>query len=410
VKCKYCGEQKIRGEVKNHEEDECLFKTVNCINKGCNVKLMKKEIPAHKEVCLFEPLICMYCGEEKLRHLLKSHEDLECDKKTENCTGCKKEIVKKNMKGHMEICEDIEICCQQCEFTDKRRAVEKHNCVAYLRKCQKEINAKINKIEEIVTFIARAFAICEICKNVAIKEIMECKKCQKCQRKGCSQCIKNCIQCNKMNCIECEKEQIECNMCKKISCNSCILKCNKCGIPICKKCAKPCPICKKEKCKECKCHSYTWMDGSTSYYVVPNAFMTTNEPLPQFCKITLKLHGDVGHNGNIGITSKQYYAASRTYYCGGSSESVECGWYWCGCGLCGCQNGPKQIGGFNGNLAVKCGDIVEIMLSKNGNFEVTRNGSYKGICYNNLGTTKYYLGVGTDSAKFTVEIVSVEEL
>jgi len=396
LKCKHvkngCSEILAYSAWLTHS-DNCLYKKIKCTNTGCEKECMKKDMPVHNEICDFGIVKCKYCEHGILRKDIKNHEEKECEFKTEKCPGCKHDIIVKTMENHVLKCGDIEISCPKCEFNGKRSVVEKHDCIFYLKKCLKETNEKMLKLEETISSL---FKLCTLCKILKLGYKFPKSGCEKCKIQVCEDCRKLCTNCGKAFCTTCEKE---------------LNSCSKCSISLCKSCIQTCG-CGKLICKKCICHNYRWADGTNIHTVKPNAVMSTMDVLPRYCKIKLKLHSDIQDCACVGITSKKYNQVSRSYGIGCLSESVECGWCWCKCGsLPGAQNGPQVKSGFStSGLRIKNGDIVEITLSKAGNFEVTHNGNYKGIANTNLGDTQYYLAIGTSSKNYTVEILSVEEI
>eukprot|EP01022_Parablepharisma_sp_SALTPOND_P009384 TRINITY_DN139032_c0_g1_i1.p1 TRINITY_DN139032_c0_g1~~TRINITY_DN139032_c0_g1_i1.p1 ORF type:complete len:481 (+),score=11.08 TRINITY_DN139032_c0_g1_i1:420-1862(+) len=397
LKCKYektgCKEIIEYSNEESHSTN-CAYRTFPCTNTGCNEQLLTKDQKAHESVCPFGVVQCKYCEQKTIRSKIKIHEE-ECDEKTEKCPGCQLVIVKKALNKHMETCGEMLITCPQCEFHDKRAVVEKHSCVVYLKKCQKELNEKLKRMEDMLAFVASAFIKCSICKKVKLESISCDSKCEKCKLQGCDKCMKKCGVCKKGTCIQCEKEDFTCK---------------RCSTSICKTCSKACGdyICANCKSRQIQYH---WMDGSRIYIVKPGCTMSTREPLPRFCKITLKLHDDILNCATVWITSNQYNSSSHDWSPNGLNEAVECGWHWCPCGVIPSPlNGPKKANFNTKGLQIKAGDIVEITLSKAGNFEVTHNGTYKGIANTDIGSTIYYLAIGTSRTNYGVEIVSVEEL
>lgn len=337
-------------------------------------------------------LKCKYCQQNIKRKDHEQHETVICGEKPEICAGCHNTILKKVLLIHTEKCPDVIITCTTCELKEKRSIVDSHSCAAILKKCLKESNERLKKLEELQLM----YGPCNLCKCLFLKSTS--LACDLCKQQVCSQCIFPCIECKKLICKTCDPKY-----------------CIKCQKHLCKICSKECYNCKKIKCLKCNCCmlKYHWMDGSFCHTVKQDAVMSTKEALPQCCKITLKLLTDnLPTHSSVGITSKQYNCANRTYEIGASSESVECGWHWSSCGGSSFGiNGPHNNGSFGtGNFVIKAGDIVEIILSKERNFEVKVNGVCKGIACTNLGTTHYYLAIGTSTSPYCVEIIGVEEI
>ena len=193
---------------------------------------------------------------------------------------------------------------------------------------QNIIKQKLENFENVLGFLSSAYAICPLCKGIVLKQQFAHSNCFECKMKACNSCLIDCATCKRRFCEKCSGEKNFCVTCYGSLCKVCLDYCSKCNSPLCRLCENHCYVCKNES-KKIKFH---WMDGSVKHVVKPNGFMTTKEPLPQFCKVKLKLHDDIPDCACVGITNKQYNNSDRIYSCGGLTESIECGWHWCSCG------------------------------------------------------------------------------
>ena len=52
-----------QSHTQNHT-DECVFRTVKCPNKECEVVLLFKQLESHQQTCQFRRVTCEHCNTE----------------------------------------------------------------------------------------------------------------------------------------------------------------------------------------------------------------------------------------------------------------------------------------------------------------------------------------------------------
>ncbi|KAK3749150.1 hypothetical protein QZH41_009824 [Actinostola sp. cb2023] len=91
---------KWRGEVRHmvSHAAECEFQKVKCMRPGCDVMLLRQELPNHLETeCQYRTTPCTYCSKEVAMADMKKHHNDECMKFPTACPKCKMEGISREM-------------------------------------------------------------------------------------------------------------------------------------------------------------------------------------------------------------------------------------------------------------------------------------------------------------------------
>ncbi len=258
-------------------EMTCEFAQISCGNKGCWVRLLKKELEVHLKTCGYTLLGCEWCHKKKKRMDLERHKH-KCTCKPMECEDCRKKITLKVWKAHEAICPEKTLTCQQCATKYKRKDAGSHNCISNLQKMIMELHGiiealslKVEKLESDTNVCDKCMAknnkcaackvsFCTICSRIECHRctIAFCKECSKEEMVECTRCFRfACKYVCETKCEECGREYcagclLACKRCKNKRCENCMKKCDKCGADsMCNDCVKRCTICKNNKCVSC---------------------------------------------------------------------------------------------------------------------------------------------------------------
>lgn len=109
-----CGRSIKRGKIDSHIQEDCPLQLVECPNKGeslfeegCSVKVKRREMDQHKQVCTFRKVQCANqgCLSWVVFKDLATHDQrclfkvIECDNK------CGQKIQRQALDRHTDICE-----------------------------------------------------------------------------------------------------------------------------------------------------------------------------------------------------------------------------------------------------------------------------------------------------------------
>ena len=105
--CEWVGLYILR---KNHIENECVFQKINCLNKGCECKFMRKEQKEHDKICEYLLVECEKCKNLITKKEFNNHY-LICPKEKINCE-CGKVFYREEKENHSKTeCPFVEIIC-----------------------------------------------------------------------------------------------------------------------------------------------------------------------------------------------------------------------------------------------------------------------------------------------------------
>ena len=121
--------------------DECAWETVPCglVDPGadprddrdtCGVRLPRREMGAHRDVCRFQREPCRHCGERISLRRLGEHES-RCDERTVECSKCGARVPRDAMRTHdASVCAAAEVPCEYagygCEHRVRRGEYQAH--------------------------------------------------------------------------------------------------------------------------------------------------------------------------------------------------------------------------------------------------------------------------------------------
>ncbi len=71
---------------------ECIYKSVECPNEGCEVVLPSSELEDHTDVCQYRKVSCEHCGESLTVHSLNEHHTETCERYPTECERCQAKI------------------------------------------------------------------------------------------------------------------------------------------------------------------------------------------------------------------------------------------------------------------------------------------------------------------------------
>eukprot|EP00026_Physarum_polycephalum_P011697 Phypoly_transcript_11938.p1 GENE.Phypoly_transcript_11938~~Phypoly_transcript_11938.p1 ORF type:complete len:304 (-),score=32.51 Phypoly_transcript_11938:264-1133(-) len=113
-----------------HHLKNCEFVKVTCPNRECRVVLPRCVITDHLSTCVYRMVACGYCLEELVYHQLKNHQDEDCQYKSVDCPyGCGAgDMRRKELVQHYEVCPNFVVSCalQGCDAKMERRASAAH--------------------------------------------------------------------------------------------------------------------------------------------------------------------------------------------------------------------------------------------------------------------------------------------
>ena len=101
-------------EAESHWRD-CNYEIVTCSNRNCKKRVIRKNLKAHLEkTCDYRPSKCSHCGmQDKYMYIVTSHYQ-DCQWFPESCpNGCGKvDIPRCKMNAHMKTCDQERINCK----------------------------------------------------------------------------------------------------------------------------------------------------------------------------------------------------------------------------------------------------------------------------------------------------------
>ena len=117
-KCNWKGELY---NLENHLNKECLYQLLNCPNKYCNKKIIKKDLNSHLIQCDYLDKIikvkCNYCNDEFNIKNISEHFE-KCNELVIECENfCGKKLKRKNMEIHIK--KECLLSKIKCPFWDK---------------------------------------------------------------------------------------------------------------------------------------------------------------------------------------------------------------------------------------------------------------------------------------------------
>ena len=136
-----CGWTGTRIDADAHLE-ECEWETVPCglVDPGadprderdtCGVRLPRREMGAHRDVCRFQREPCRHCGERISLRRLGEHES-RCEERTVECSKCGARVPRDAMRTHdASVCPAAEVPCEYagygCEHRVRRGEYRAHS-------------------------------------------------------------------------------------------------------------------------------------------------------------------------------------------------------------------------------------------------------------------------------------------
>ena len=145
--CDFAGEYHASLE----HERTCAFETVRCkAYSNCKREGLRRDIEKHEEKCDYMMLTCSKCKKEHFRKYTQRHKD-ECEMESVRCKAfdfCLSEDVRREIKKHEQLCAFIDIRCPKCMKRMKRKDMEAHDCVAYLKSLIEEEKTKNQALAE----------------------------------------------------------------------------------------------------------------------------------------------------------------------------------------------------------------------------------------------------------------------
>ena len=193
-----CGDILKRSELKNHCENECLNRKVNCIH--CKIVFRYKEIDNHFTTCPELPLLCPNeCMGTFLRKNINSHIEKDCPnmiiyctnncgvgmKRSESsahykdkcqlrivrCKYCRARMQYKKLENHFNVCLEFPLICQnKCLKSLTRKEMNSHiekDCPNTIVNCTNECGLKMKRSELSIH-----------CENHCQFRIVNCEYCE----------------------------------------------------------------------------------------------------------------------------------------------------------------------------------------------------------------------------------------
>lgn len=144
-----CQEQVEYAYAIDHE-GECEYDLQSCQGRGegCTTVLIKRDIKGHEELCPLVPVECEFCRKRVKRSGLRTH-FMSCEEAELECDMCKGVFKKKNYPIHASaLCEEGIIGCGRCSGTYKRKYKEFHDCVRHLQNCLKTMTEEVHLLKD----------------------------------------------------------------------------------------------------------------------------------------------------------------------------------------------------------------------------------------------------------------------
>jgi len=456
----------ISYELLAAHEKECEFLAIQCPNKGCSKKILKKEIKTHCASCSFQLVKCQFCDNLIELRSKEKHES-ECDLRRMACPQCGKVVVQKEMANHNAECDEVRVQCKSCNAVEKRGIMKSHNCLAYLKAKQDEsyheiegLKSDLKEMKQRMLELMSQVPICDKCnamkkectkcneKLCIVCNIMACENCKKhyCKSCGnkegvrikenwmCSQCIKDCSVCEKKvfanllicesckniccegscmaSCAKCKKKickkcLVQCKICAvQFLCNDCVTTCYKCGGKDCIDHTKVCGKCGKKTCSACTCCINLWANKMSKFTntLGSRALMSSDATFWAPFEVTVRVNHKTSCQ-DIGIVSRRHELKQYGNYLHCSVKELE-GYAWsyaCSDRYVSSESVKKNYPAINEIL--KNGDIISVCVDANWNLSFKYNGEDKGVAFNNIAKRNYYIAATLNASNDEIELI-----
>ena len=91
---------------------------------------------------------------------------MECGYQTQQCPGCRSQILKKDFQNHNKSCALVELICQDCQFAyNRREAITKHTENICLKEQLRQLREECKKNKhEMHVLAAQLYGSCMLSK------------------------------------------------------------------------------------------------------------------------------------------------------------------------------------------------------------------------------------------------------
>lgn len=126
--CKFISNLEL---LRHHFEEDCIYKVIKCDNTFCSIKIQRREISEHKEICEYRKSLCEYCKQEFAFKYLEEHKE-SCEYKLADCyANCGRLVKQIDLESHIKSeCDETIYECDfkfhGCDFSAKRPEYIKH--------------------------------------------------------------------------------------------------------------------------------------------------------------------------------------------------------------------------------------------------------------------------------------------
>jgi hypothetical protein len=130
---------------------------------------------------MFYALLCKFkieceskhngCNEVLLYESLEKHQEEQCQYPVKICRGCQKKVLKKDLEQHEQNCDEIQMECKGCKVIYKQR--EKHQQLDCIMNMLEQSNKKVESLEKIVENLQLNFHKLEANVNIHLPPCFE---------------------------------------------------------------------------------------------------------------------------------------------------------------------------------------------------------------------------------------------
>ena len=129
-RCQGCStEFRNLATVEAHKES-CDLVTITC--DYCANSFKRRDESKHNKSCTKFPVFCKQCKDKVPRDILKKHQQYDCPMAETSCLFCRVKLLKSDLEGHRNTCEQRMVDCDECGAR-----VKQSQMVAHKRTCKK---------------------------------------------------------------------------------------------------------------------------------------------------------------------------------------------------------------------------------------------------------------------------------